>query len=177
MLTKKKLILILLVGIVVAGLLTGCQGDEPTTVYTPSGTAVSAYRQTYELTSSQIQELNNLVDTNYPNAVRETDATRMYNCHSYAWHSQSSSNNIWINAPEQEKYWTDGSYRHVATGYSGAIPSGVPNGAKVSYRSADHSAIKISSTHFRSKWGAGPRVKHTPGYCPYAADELKYYTR
>lgn len=105
------------------------------------------------------------VANTYPLATRETDASRTYNCHSYTWHSQSLPNHVWIDRPEQAKYWTDGSYTFL-TNAPGAIPFWVPDGAKVSYASDDHSAIKVSSTHFRSKWGQLPRMYHTPGYSP-----------
>src|SRR5690554_6400547 len=90
---------IVLVAIIIV-MLAGCDpgdGDTLTTVYTPRGTAVSAYQMNWEMTSSEIQQLNNYVASNYPNAIRVRDATRKYNCHSYAWHNQSSNNNIWIN--------------------------------------------------------------------------------
>lgn len=152
-------------------------------VYTPNGTPVEVWvwaddNDPPELTSWEIQAWRDWVATYYPHAWRETDATRKYNCHSYAWHDQSTSNDKWMYTPEQTKYWQDGSYVKIAEthGYVG-IPSSVPDGAKVSYDSDDHSAIKASQYYFRSKWGEGPRMKHGPNHCPYDGYDLSYYKR
>jgi len=79
--------------------------DCPGTVYTPNGSPVSVLVRTYELTSAQINEMNNWVETHYPNATRETNASRKYNCHSYAWHSTSTSNNKRMNSPGDDTCW------------------------------------------------------------------------
>ncbi|WP_328996638.1 hypothetical protein OG394_18505 [Kribbella sp. NBC_01245] len=142
--------------------------DTSVTVRTPRGTAVPAIQMTYELSSAQITSNNNWVANNYPNATRETNSSRKYNCHSYAWHNQSTSNNIWINSPGDDKYWTDGSYRPNANVGQG--------GRKVSYRNDDHSAITVNATYFRSKWGQLPRMYHAWNYTPYNETALYYYS-
>lgn len=148
------------------------------TVYTPNGTPVSVTVITEELSPYWISYWNNWVATNYPNAIRETDSTRKYNCHSFAWHTQSASNNKWMESPGDNTYWEDGSYVWITTTYGyGSIPSNVPNGAKVSYSWDDHSAIKISGTYFQSKWGVAPRMVHAPHYSPYYSYSLAYYKR
>lgn len=151
--------------------------DYNTTIYTPNGSPVDAIYVSCELSETEIQENNWYVEINYPAATRETNSSRKYNCHSYAWHNQAPSNNHWINTPNQEDYWLDGSYYYVATGYGGFIPAGVNNGAKVRYVTDDHSAIKVSSTMFRSKWGQLSRMLHEPSYSPYDHSELEYYHR
>jgi hypothetical protein len=143
--------------------------DYATTVYTPRGTAVTtAYVMTYELSSSQIQANNNYVATNYPAAVRETNSSRYYNCHSYAWHNQSTSNNIWINDPGDNRYMEDGSY------YQASSPLA---GDRISYTYGDHSGIMTSGTQVRSKWGQAPRMLHATTYSPYNSSTLRYFYR
>lgn len=144
-------------------------------VYTPRGTGVVAYIDNYELSSAEIAYLNDYVARHYPLAVRETNASNRYNCHSYAWYNQAINNNIWIDSPGDDSFWQDGSYVYVASGFCDSIPSTVPIGAKVSYSSDDHSAIKASSTQLRSKWGNLPRMLHRPGYSPYSCSYLYYY--
>ncbi|WP_442256788.1 hypothetical protein [Vagococcus salmoninarum] len=47
---------------------------------------------------------------NYPKTSRLTSATKLFNCHSYAWYSSNTSTNkYWLNAPT--KYISDGSYK------------------------------------------------------------------
>lgn len=145
--------------------------DYSSTVKTPNNSNVTVIVKTYELTSAQIAAYNQSVATNYPNATRKTDASRKYNCHSYAWHSTSSSNNKWMNSPGDDTYWNDGSYTSLGAMNGGlsTIPSWVPLNARISYPSySDHSAIKISSGKLRSKWGQYPQMEHAPNYSPYS---------
>jgi hypothetical protein len=139
--------------------------DYNSTVYTPKGTAVAATTMTSELSSAQIASGNSWVATNYPNATRLTNSSRRYNCHSYAWHSQSSSNTVWIDSPGDDKYWQDGSY----------IPASITGGQKVSYASDDHSAIALSASLYESKWGQYPVMRHAPSYTPYNSSTLNGY--
>lgn len=132
--------------------------DYNSTVYTPKGSAVPVTVMTWEFSGSTIAAGNAEIEAAYPNAVRETNTSRRYNCHSYAWYSLSTSNDKWMNTPGDDKYWQDGSY----------IPAPIIAGARVSYpASADHSAIAISASEYRSKWGQYPRMRHAPCYTPY----------
>lgn len=153
-----------------------------TRVYTPNHTEVRALWVSGDLTSAQKTSFNNEIKKNYPNATMISGSTAHYNCHSYAWYSQSTGSTIWINEPYP--YWKDGSYKlQKSTGYTNSIPSGVANGAKVYYDDGAtyktyHSAIKFSSTKFRSKWGQGPLMEHSPTYTPYRnTKSLLYYKR
>jgi hypothetical protein len=143
--------------------------DNNTTIYTPRGSAVAAINMTTELTSAQISSNNNYVASNYPNATRLRNASRKYNCHSYAWYDQGTGNSKWINSPGDDRFWTDGSY--------------IPNsnvgqaGRKVSYRNDDHSAITVNATVFESKWGQLPLMRHNYNYTPYNSSALYYYSR
>ena len=140
--------------------------DYYSTVYTPNGSAVTVIVMTYEMPAGTVTALNNAADAYHWTATRETNASRRYNCHSYAWYSQSTSNTRWMNTPGDDTYWNDGSYVQV---------SGMSNGRRISYVYGDHSAIAISSTQARSKWGSWPRMKHSPTITPYNSSTLRYY--
>lgn len=148
--------------------------DHGGVVHTPNGTRVPVVVVTTELTPSQISEYNSYVATNYPSATRETNASHKYNCHSYAWYSTSTSNNIWMNTPGDDRYWQDGSYVSVDIRFQG------PND-RISYASDDHSAIVAYSPTgpymYRSKWGQLPRMYHALNYSPYNSSTLKAYRR
>lgn len=141
--------------------------DYPSTVTTPNGSSVPVIVMTWELSSSSIAAAHTWVATHYPLAVREANASRRYNCHSYAWYTQWTSNIRWMNTPGDDKYWQDGSY---------ILGSSTP-GAKVSYVNDDHSAIVVSANEFRSKWGQYPLMRHAPNYDPYNGSTLAYYVR
>ncbi len=160
--------------------ITACSPEgsyTETTIYTPNGTAVTALKISSELSSSQIREYDAYATDNFPNTYKLRSSSTYYNCHSYSWHSQSSANSYWINSPEQEKYWDDGSYSF-KTSTSGSIPSNYSSNKifHVSYVNDDHSAIIYTSKTLASKWGAGPVMVHAPDDCPYDSSKLDYYT-
>lgn len=155
-------------------LTSSANADYWTTVRTPRGTPLPAFAMTYELTPAQIAATDSNARSAYPQATLMRSSSRRYNCHSYAWYSQSTANSIWINQPAQFTYWTDGSY-HIP-------PVIIPNGAKVSYCANDHSAIKYSGSNtdyrdnfYLSKWGSWPLMLHRWSYSPYGTACLHYY--
>jgi hypothetical protein len=143
------------------------------TVYTPNGTAVPVLKRGELLTATQKQEINNHVSTYYPNATKLREPTTNYNCHSYAWYSQSSSNIYWMDNPNA--YMTDGSYSYTS--------NPVANN-KVWYNSGGHSGIIYSRASGpigpnaygtiteTSKWGAWGLYRHGAMYCPYYSSGL-----
>ena len=125
---------------------------------------------TYELTSSQIALYNNYVQTNYPSASRERNASRKYNCHSYAWYTTSASNDRWMNTPGDDRYWQDGSYTWWHPPYIWF------SNMKISYASDDHSGIWVgTSSYVRSKWGQLPQMYHYWNYTPYNSSSINSY--
>lgn len=97
-----------------------------------------------------------------------------YNCHSYAWYSQSTSNIYWIEDPSA--YMTDGSYSRVISGL-GTFSSSVVLGDRVFYGSSSlplHSAIitsaaidvPLATRIVTSKWGKLGVYRHTVSNVP-----------
>lgn len=156
--------------------------ERYTTVYTPNGTAVTGAILD-EMSAKEIAEANDYQEKNFPYAYKIREPTRRYNCHSYAWHSQSANNTVWIDygdfLNEHKKYWQDGSYVAITTvtGDINVIPYAAPVGSKVVYNNGDHSAIKEGTHTFVSKWGAWGLYEHIPDYCPYISDSVTYYKR
>ena len=136
-------------------------------IYTPKGTPVSVDVIDSELTQD---EYNNIVYVHqlvYNQALIVGDATKKYNCHAYAWHVSEGGNEVWLNRPNESNYWLDGSYIEV--------PQNIAT--KVSYV-GDHSATKIDSVFFISKWGKGFLLKHRPNYVPPGyGNPNRYYIR
>ena len=163
------------------------------TVYTPKWSAIQAIAYSDDLITAEKNQIDyeiGLLTSSYNwDSVRVSDRgpTSAYNCHSYAWYSQSANNSYWINqywtnpstgnytnVANLSKYWTDGSYLWITDGNGTSIPSSVPNGSKVFYALGDHSAIKISNTYFISKWGKSGLYIHTPSNAPYNSTLLKF---
>ena len=141
------------------------------TRYTPKGNPISAgvLKSQYELTEIEKDTLKEYYLWYYDNKITFiSEATRSYNCHGYAWHVSEGQDNVWINTPNDDKYWTQGSYKETSS----------QNNAKVAFvESADHSAIRTSHPDtLISKWGQAPKFKHHKNDCQYEPKtNLKYY--
>lgn len=130
-------------------------------VYTDDGTAIEIEQWTTQATSA------------YPNAIVRGPATRMYNSHSYVWHNQSTSNNIWIdynflNEPQLDKYWTNDKYT------KDVPPS---EAEKVCYTDHVNSAIILSNGKHLSKWEKMPLMEYYPNECPYNLGSSPIYCK
>lgn len=132
------------------------------TVYTPKRTPVTVidnYGIT-DWTSSEKNSINAQYAISYPGAVRISDPSKRYNCHSYAWYSNTFSNYYWMMDPSP--YMTDGSY-HIGFGTNTRF--------KAYWATDSHSANIASITNnvvtFESKWGSAGVYRHTATNCPY----------
>lgn len=125
-----------------------------------------------EFSSQEIENLNDKAQTQYPDAIMRGPASARYNCHSYAWHSSSTNNIIWINARvggelQLSKYWTNDLYVSCSSTI-GAV--------KAYYSDGDHSANILSSGKYLSKWGAWPLMEHDYDYCPYVLSNIQLFS-
>lgn len=130
-------------------------------VKTPNGSTV---QDTYQLTSSDLSFNSSQIATmtayyynNYNEAVLIEPDSYKYNCHGYAWHVSEGGNKVWIGryyVTSEDIYWNDYSYTEVDESIA----------TKVSYhQDGNHSAIRLNSTWYQSKWGwGGPLIKHHP---------------
>jgi hypothetical protein len=144
--------------------------DYGSSIRTPRGTSVPVTVRDWELSSSQIASGNAWVASNYPSASRETDTSRRYNCHSYAWYWTSHSNNVWLNTPGDDAFWNDGSYTRWHPPYI------YFSGMRWNWPVGDHSGIEVgTSGYIRSKWGELPRMYHRWDYSPYNRTNISQY--
>lgn len=149
----------------------------PITIYTPNESIVpDTYwidGDDYNYTPIELSYLENSLYINYDGAILIGPPSKKYNCHAYAWRVSEGGSQVWIgyNTNTAENiYWTDSSYVEVPESLA----------TKVSYdeNTANHSAIRINSEWYQSKWGEGPLVKHHPNACPYNTSfPKKYYVR
>ena len=119
-------------------------------------------------------DLNKEYRSTYPKATLVSSSDNRYNCHSYAWYSQSvSTNHYWINSPDD--YISSGLYKSINKS---------SNNCKIEYVNSQgniiHSGIVTNSSNMmvESKWGAGPLMIHSAGYSPYTSTvKYKYYKK
>lgn len=136
--------------------------------YTPQGSEVALEYKFGILTPAEKAARKEYCTKTYPRAIYIDEATYAYNCHAYAWSVSEGGEKYWMNTPNDDLYWLDGSY--VATNSSD------PKATKVSYANDDHSAIVSSpGPYLISKWGPLCLMKHLPADCPYNSKGLRYY--
>ncbi len=149
------------------------------TVYTPKGTPVSVEKKGETLTPTEKTVMNEYVATYYSSSIKIAEPTTNYNCHSYAWYLESTSNLFWMDYPYA--YMSDGSYYSTST-------AAVNN--KIAFYNAGtliHSGIVKNTTYLaptglgvHSKWGAYGLYNHAPAYSPYWSSNnttLTQYTK
>ncbi len=160
---------------------------ETSTVSTPNGSSVLVYVSSEELSSTDIQNLNNHFDNQYPEAIRLADASVIYNCHSYAWYKSSAVNPYWMPTPATYYSAQDLSYVEVSTSRVGDIICYYKsNGENI------HSGLVVDTLNgapngvcgnsnlvmIESKWGSAGLYRHRGDQCPYPgldATYVKYY--
>lgn len=144
-----------------------------TYVSTPKGSKVLVVERGEELSADEIASNHKWVKDNYPSATRLGSSTTKYNCHSYAWYSQSTSNKYWMVSPLA--YINDGSYL--------SAPSPVKNNRMIWFTNGEptHSAIVQSVLSgpvnmnygytdlviVNSKWGQLGLYRHNGMNSPY----------
>lgn len=148
---------------------------QTTDIKTPLGNTVpDTYYRGELLDDTQKEALSDSITLYYPNAteLNPPSATTHYNCHSYAWHrSEGGTENVWIGlnySTAEDVYWNDGSFIEIST---------LSDASKISY-AGNHSAIKVSGTTCKSKWGPWGLVQHNISYGPaiyLMASTRKYY--
>lgn len=148
-------------------------------VKTPNGSDVTVI-QASEANSSAISKANKEMNSLYPNALRLSSASTLYNCHSYTWYSQDvSSNKYWIKDPTL--YYTDGSYVEVSPSnlavrdriccYSASndnLHSGIVY--SLSNVTDDSGCLYSNYVNVQSKWGGYGLYQHKGNYNPYVPD-------
>ncbi len=168
-----------------------------TVVYTPLGSKpVTVRRYLGEISDNLINQYKDYYAQIFPAAVHLSTGTTLYNCHSYAWYSQSTTNKFWM--PDPSPYMKPG------CGYVQYYPQNysVPEtGLKVFYDNKsvenNHSAVitgrysgSVNSGYNYnlvkcvSKWGQGALYEHrlvdnpwtTSKYSPPNSD-IRFYKR
>ena len=160
-------------GLNVASVETRADTYNLISVYTPWAQEIIGRVYTADGTATEIAQWTTQATSAYPNAIVRGPATRMYNSHSYAWHNQSTSNNIWIeynflNEPQLHSYWTNDKYTK-------NVPPA--EAEKVCYTDHVNSAIILSNGKHLSKWEKMPLMEYYPNECPYNLGSSPIYCK
>ena len=144
-------------------------------IYTPNNTSVTVELWVNtDWNPTQKNDIKNYYLTHYDDRIDfEAEATAKYNCHAWAW---AGNTGVWMNMSEAEKYFSSTDKSYYPTVY---LVYGTNTYAdKVWWGNKNHSANTTSTNgYFSSKWGGGPRFKHSYNDCPYYPATLTYYSR
>ncbi len=106
--------------------------------YSKYGVSVGCYKYfSGDYNPLEITEVNETTDFSHPSWNRVGDATKQYNCHSYAWISPYNTNEYWLNSPYS--FTLSSSFSHV--GSNCAAIAGDKIIITDSYGSMEHSLI------------------------------------
>lgn len=99
--------------------------------------------------------------------VYQAKPSYKYNCHGYAWWLHEGGDSVWIHCTPHI-FWDEGSYDEVSESEA----------THVTY-AGNHSAIRINSQLYESKWGMLALVRHSPDNVPsdYLPNSTKRYFR
>lgn len=161
-------------GVQVQSILDPITGERVAQVVTPKGSYVMVYSHltwdNFEVTYEEAHAIELEYEVLYQ-ATLLRNASPEYNCHSYAWHNQTSANHYWMNSPT--RYTIDGSY----SAGTRAV------GNKVTYKDSEgrysHSGIVTENNKITSKWGCLGLFEHDLENCPYYFDSvpINYWVR
>ena len=160
------------VGAVVRTNVNGCSSQVTAKVVKLENGTLGYKWVSGEFTSSEKNQIGKQIKSTYKNVKEVRKATVKYNCHSYAWYSRSTSNDIWI---EDIKKFTDNAeLKKTQTSGFDKIPSGVCTNYRAVYykgQKINHSAIvsNLTTTNEQmiSKWGPYGLYYHSIKECPY----------
>lgn len=154
------------------------ESDNTVIVYTPKGSPVELHVEGGSTDNSEYWSVNTFADDHNIEAVALAPKSGKYNCHSYAWYQQTTTNEYYLYDPSP--YYEDGSYIEVSSPQVGDIICYFDeNGDN------DHSAVIVEVDNSKSdllesltvvsKWGPQELYKHRADNCIYM--RFTAYTR
>ena len=149
---------------------------DEVTIY--NGKEIEIKRYIDDYTDEDRERKHKLVADLYPDAILLAPATKLYNCHSYAWYENGTTNTCWIDNPID--FYSTGGYKEVSDPQVGDIICYI-NADGVNIHSGvvvelDPTKVGLSSIIVISKWGANALYKHAANYCYYYDYECEYIT-
>ena len=134
------------------------------TVHTPNQTPVTVYTFNAEHSEYEIIYWDNYYHNEYGVDII-CSSTMKYNCHSYAWYMRGDTT--------KTRYWMDNPFNYISDWSYEETDS--TQAEIVCYETAtgfiQHSARRIGTGIYESKWGDGPLVTHTLMGTPYTYED------
>ena len=144
------------------------------TIYTPKeNRPVKMSTSRYEWLASTVKQLDEDYIDDYPSAYDIGPSTMRYNCFSYAFYLQSTTNQYILSNPVSN-FWEDGSYVQVFSPKTGDIALYWDDDLDA-YQHAGIVTATKPEVWVCSKWGNTPLMEHPVMECPYSYMTVHYY--
>lgn len=147
-------------------------------IYEKYGKRANCWKYCYgDYTSQEKTNLNDEFQSKHPSFTFVSNATKKYNCHSYAWISQNTTKNeYWLNSPEKFASST-GYFSKVGTNCSAVQNDKVILDILPASNPAQHSVIMTSTSRCKSKFGAMGvyKCKLSEAMKVYSANSYRVY--
>lgn len=148
---------------------------------------ISVEKDRPELTEDEVFDLLLYYYSLYPNSVISSNPSNRYNSNGYAWlireglEDPYSPNPTMSNSWVRDTYYYDNNTNHhqIESLFTDDIyeSCSASDAEVIYYPLSHHSAIKLASGKYRSKWAEGPLVEHYPNECPYPDTNLMYFKK
>lgn len=161
------------------------------TWYSVFNRPISVEHNRAELTDDEIFDLLLYYYSLFPNSIVSSNPSNSYNSNGYAWLIKEGLNVPYSPNPTMNNSWVrdvfnNGSHQIEALfedanedGYEDDIYElcSESDAEVIYYPTSHHSAIKLPSGKYLSKWADGPLMEHYPNECPYAETTLWFFRK
>lgn len=152
------------------------------TWYSVFGDPVSVEYNRTELTDYEIYQRLLSYYNLYPNSVVSGNPSNRYNANGYAWLIREGLYEPYSTNPTTDNSWVNdtniGQIEDLFDGNLDIYESCSSSDAEVIYYyNTQHSAIRLPSGKYLSKWGDGPLMEHYPDECPFIPSGKAYYRK
>ena len=146
------------------------------TVHTPNQTPVSVISMVADYNEETRLFWDEFFTSHYSNAIYVGPTTMSYNCHTYAWYMRGDTTMVHYWMLDPLNYYSDYSYEETNDSTEAEIICYYEKDNNDVY-DLTHSARRIGTGVYESKWGSGPLMIHSLTECPYSADSIVYFKR
>lgn len=136
-----------------------------------------------ELTDDEVNSLLYNYCSLYQNSIVSSNPSNRYNGNGYAWLHREGLNVPYSPTPSMNNSWLEsyiGGNHQLSALLAGDIYErcySESDAEVIYYVDTHHSAIRLPSGKYLSKWGIGPLMEHNPTECPFIPSEMQYYRK
>ena len=156
------------------------------TWYSVFGNPISVEQNRSDFTEDQMLNVLFYYYSLYPNSIVSGNPSNRYNANGYAWLIREGLDEPYSTTPTTYNSWVNDivdndDHHQIEDLFNGDIyeSCSASDAEVIYYPTYHHSAIRLASGKYLSKWAEGPLMEHYPSECPYftPTDTLRYYRK